>query len=142
MPTAKSVDEILQVRGDVNHQDWITKSATDQQLEEYISRVYANQVLLSMSTVELEKRRFKKLSTPHWTLSWGFLVIVIAAIFGAISAWPIIQGWFPHAPSGDKAASSQLPQSHLEPATVATQQLLPVLPLMLTNTNALNQKSH
>src|SRR5438552_2908549 len=30
-------------------------------------------------------------ATPHWTATWGFWVTVLACLFAAIAAWPVLK---------------------------------------------------
>jgi hypothetical protein len=69
----KTVQEILRMQyGNPNleseHRDWI-REATDEQLDEYILCVSGNRLLSPMALAERQRRHFKHLSKPHWTMT-------------------------------------------------------------------------
>ena len=67
--------------GDNAHRAWVIE-ATDDQLDEYISRTSGNPQLHNMALAERAKRHFKHLSKPaepHWSLPWTFWVAGIRA---------------------------------------------------------------
>ena len=122
----KTAKEILCVFGDDAHRHWVAHEATDEQLDEYIAKISGNELLYRTALAEREKRHFKRLSQPHWTLGWGFIVSVIAMVFAGIAAWPVIREWFQPVPPEHKDSSSQPPQSNSAPTKLAAPQTLPL----------------
>ena len=69
-------------------------SANDEFIDEYLRlmpehgyrREYVAQVQL--------RRRHQQLLAPRWHATPGFWVAVLAMIFAAIAAWPVIVSWF------------------------------------------------
>ena len=55
---------------------------------------------------------------PHWSVTPGFIVGVLAMLFAAIAAWPVVREWFQASPPAHTDSSSPPPQWHLEPATL------------------------
>ena len=37
-------------------------------------------------------------ATPHWTVTPGFIIGVLAMVFAAIAAWPVIHDWLQKSP--------------------------------------------
>jgi cytoskeletal protein RodZ len=125
----------MHVTGDRVHVAWQLK-ASDDELDEYISRMPPTLNVHKMARAERERRHFKRVSTPHWTMTPSFFVAFIAMIFAAIAAWPVIREWFQSAPPANKAANSQPPQSNSTPVTPPKTQTLPPA------TNAAQSTSH
>lgn len=63
--------------------------ATDDELK-WLSRQVINDVKREQLARELEIRRVQK---THWTVTPGFVVLVITMAFAGIAAWPVIHDW-------------------------------------------------
>jgi hypothetical protein len=65
--------------------------------------------LIHYYVAKLQVRSARKLERTHWTITPGFIVGVLAMIFAAIAAWPVIRPWFQAVPPDHTAANSQSP---------------------------------
>jgi hypothetical protein len=100
--------------------EWMQTEATDADLIQCCSTLVHRQKLAATAQGILDARRHQELKKPHWTATPNFWVAVLAMIFAAIAACPVVREWFqPSAPS-HKAASSQPPQSNSVPLTLPT----------------------
>ena len=120
----KSVQDILSAFETSAHLAWILE-ATDEQLDEYISKVGGNEVLHRAALSERARRQFKHLSKPHWTITPGFIIGFLAMVFAAIAAWPVIREWIQFAPPANTGANFQPPRSNSVPTTTATSSTSP-----------------
>ena len=77
----------------------------------------------------------QRLGKPHWSLTPGFVVILLTMIFAAIAAWPVIREWLPASQPASKAASSPQLQSNSPPAQPAIQQTSPIASGVTPSTN-------
>lgn len=66
--------------------------------------------------VELEIRKLEAAERHHWSLGWGFAVMVLTLLLSAISAWPQIEKWLP---AGKFWLPAKAPQTQSVPATPA-----------------------
>jgi hypothetical protein len=142
----RSVKEILGIQTSVSfpqtgieeHRKWIL-SATDEQLDEYISETALNPHVHPFALAERQKRHFKHLSKPHWTTTPVFIVGFFAMVFAGIASWPVIQGWIRSSQPANKDASSQPQQSNSVPAKPKASQIVPPATNAAQSTNLLNK---
>jgi hypothetical protein len=111
----KSLNEILNESSTTAHRQWV-KESSNEQLDEYISVLNANENLHRLAMAERSGRQFKELSKPHWTITPGFIIGVLAMVFAGIAAWPVIRDWLPTSSPAHKDANFQQPQSNSMPA--------------------------
>ena len=112
-----------------NHQELVAEQHKLHQAQ------IAEAKLLSDTSDDKLKSSIDGLRKPHWTMTPGFVVILLTMIFAAIAAWPVIREWFPVSQPANKAASFPPPQSNSTPAITATQQMSPVAPGGTQGTN-------
>src|SRR5438552_1925268 len=87
------------------------KNKSEAELERIIESSSGTNPASIRSLWELQRRRSK----PHWTVTPGFWAIIITMIFAAISAWPVIQGWFQAGSTVGKSSTVQSPQLQSKP---------------------------
>jgi hypothetical protein len=119
---AKTAKEIL--RSNLSLEDlnqWFAESSIPE-LEEFIRLAPSHDFGQHIEFAQkfLHRKIAKEALHPHWSMKWGFFVAVLATIFAAIAAWPVIQGWLPTSPPAHTDSSFQLPQSNSAPTTVPT----------------------
>jgi Fe2+ transport system protein B len=100
-----------------NHQELVAEQHKLHQAQ------IAEAKLLSDTSDEKLKSSIDGLRKPHWTMTPGFVVVLLTMIFAAIAAWPVIREWLPDFQPVSKAASSQSQQSNSPPAPIAAQQM-------------------
>lgn len=88
------------------------KSMSEEDLEKYLDTAEYDTIGRDLAMQELMRRRLRLISKPHWTLTPGFWVILLAMIFAAIAAWPVIRDFFREPQAAGKAANS--PQQQLQ----------------------------
>jgi len=118
MQTTITAKEILESGGSAVEVNLWIADAPICELEEYIrlAPIYGQQCFVGDAQATLHRKAAQAALKPHWSITPGFIVGVLAMIFAAIAAWPVIQGWIPAARHADKAASFQSPQSNSVPA--------------------------
>ena|ERR1017187_5350014 len=93
------------------------RSATDEELQHKVLTYAVNSELWQAAKLEIDRRHHDRnraklqemedrLAKTHWTVSPGFWVAVLAMIFAAIAAWPVIREWFQPAPPANTNPSS------------------------------------
>lgn len=136
----KTLQEILNTpcSSEEVHRAWILE-CTDEQLDEYILNTGGNERLHRMALAERQKRHFKHLSKPHWTMTPGFMVAFLAMVFAAIAAWPVIQRWIPASQPLNKDSNFQPPQSNSASVTPPKTQISPPATNAAPDTNLLKK---
>lgn len=66
--------------------------------------------------------RLVELKKPHWSLAPSFIVAVLAMLFAAIAAFPVIRSWFRPSPPAHTNSNFQSPQPHSGTTTGGIQQ--------------------
>lgn len=66
---------------------------TDEELELRIQQGLPGSIIYDHCVEERRRRQLDSLKKPHWSITPGFWVAVVAAIFAAIAAWPVIRDW-------------------------------------------------
>ena len=131
----KSLQEMLNESDGEKHRVWIIE-CTNEQLDEYILCM-ANGKLNAIAVAERTKRQLNRLSEPHWTITPGFVIGVLAMVFAAIAAWPVIREWLPAALPSNTSANSPPPQSNSAPVKLTTSQTSPPVIYVAPDTNLL-----
>lgn len=67
--------------------EWLKGLSDDQLREEQMKG--SDRQFLSLIEIEVSHRAIRK----HWTLTPGFIAVVITMVFAGIAAWPVVQGW-------------------------------------------------
>jgi hypothetical protein len=67
---------------------------TDADLDMRIRQNLPGSIIYGQCVEERRRREYEALKKHHWTVTPGFWVSVVAAIFAAIAAWPVIRDWF------------------------------------------------
>jgi hypothetical protein len=57
--------------------------------EEQMTTPDTHTELRKLIEIEVSHRALRK----HWTLLWGFVVLVITMVFAGIAAWPVVHDW-------------------------------------------------
>jgi hypothetical protein len=91
---------------------------SDAELEKLVDTVPFGHMHRINALEELNRRQLRAIAhaKPHWTLTPAFWVAVLAMVFAAIAAWPVVREFFQAAPTAAKAASSLQPQSQPTPS--------------------------
>ena len=108
---AKTPEEIAKSADDLEIRLWIA-GASSSDLRKYIP--LREMEVQGPGDAFVKSAREELASHSHWTVIPGF---VLAFIFGAIAAWPVIRGCAPVSPPAHKDSSSQLQLSIPAPAT-------------------------
>lgn len=91
----KPLNEILTCSNDDEIREWF-RVAPLEELEGFIAQSSPNLTIHKRAIVERDRRYATMARKPHWTITPGFIIAVLAMIFSAIAAWPVIQSWFKH----------------------------------------------
>ena len=68
---------------------------SDADLNDFLKTVPEGRLDRQVAFEEFTRRRLLAIEKGHWTLVWGFRVMVATLIAAAIAAWPVIREWFP-----------------------------------------------
>src|SRR5580704_8714416 len=91
----QSAKDILAVKDPTRktQRDWLRETATKKDIDEFLALTGDSEAFQSMALSELQRRHANK--KPHWTMTPGFIVMIITMVFAAIAAWPVIRQWIP-----------------------------------------------
>jgi hypothetical protein len=90
---------------------WLA-DASIEELYEFLQKVPAHSPHYKNARNLLDIKLAKVVSPPHWTITPGFIVGVLAMIFAAIAAIPTIESWLPSPEQSKKAIVSPVAQSN------------------------------
>ena len=76
--------------------------------------------MVDLARKELAIRSAEASERVHWTITPAFIVGVLAMLFAAIAAWPIVREWFQSVPHAHTDSSLQSPSSNSVPAILPT----------------------
>lgn len=139
----KTAKEMMHVIEDNLHREWIAE-ASDGQLDEYISVMPPGKGLHEAARAEREKRHFRRISEPHWTLaptfwiSLGVLIVSLGILWVAWQTWkhPIEEKQqTPNEKAAPSKTNSVSEPTNSIPVKAAVQPILPLVTNIARDTN-------
>ena len=91
----KTLKEMLNCGDDREIREWL-RVAPIGDVEGFIAGSSPVHAIHQHAINERDRRYALRAREPHWTVTPGFIVAVLAMIFAAIAAWPVIVSWFRH----------------------------------------------
>src|SRR5262245_53671129 len=110
----KTPHEILLSQDSTEIHAWHV-SATIDELHTYLRGVARHSTLADHARDALDIKLAALARKPHWTTAPMFWVTVLALIFAALAAWPVIRGWTQPAPSAHTDSNYQPQQPNSKP---------------------------
>ena len=62
------------------------RDASDSDLDQFINGCSAANNFWTYATAERQRRQLAKLTKPHWTVIWTFILVVVAVVISVL-AW-------------------------------------------------------
>ena len=98
MTPRKTFNELVAADDLSEMRDWITSGSISEltQFIHWSGRKVKYTSMTELAKAELDIRLAEASERVHWTVTPGFIVAVLAMIFAAIAAWPVLLSWFQH----------------------------------------------
>jgi hypothetical protein len=111
------ITRLSNITDHTKHREWLTdETRTIAELDEYLAHFSHLAEFHRMASAVRERMARK----PHWTITPAFIVGLLAMIFAAIAAWPVIRDWFPKTPVVSSAPVVQSPSVPAGPLQLPT----------------------